>query len=204
MGDTNKDGDARVAEHKAKLSRGFQGEEDLEGVSTPQKDMVAAAFLALFSIAAIVLALRMPNPGNVYTAPGLLPLLTAGSLLLMAIGLAVRALREGVAQESLTRLRLDQTAAAKEDRWRAGILIALLVLLVVLVDMVTFDISIPVGGFEFRVGSFECMTIPVLTVILRLFWRAATWKCLLVSSIAVFALATAFRYGFIIPLPGTD
>ena len=86
----------------------------------------------------------------------------------------------------------------------AGILIALLVLLVVLVDMVTFDISILVGGFEFRVGSFECMTIPVLTVILRLFWRAATWKCLLVSSIAVFALATAFRYGFIIPLPGTD
>ena len=65
-------------------------------------------------------------------------------------------------------------------------------------------VGILVGGFEFRVGSFECMTIPVLTVILRLFWRAATWKCLLVSSIAVFALATAFRYGFIIPLPGTD
>lgn len=199
MSDSN-NGDARIAEHKAKLSRGFQGEEDLEGLSTPQKDMLAAAFLLVFSVTAMVLALRMPNPGNVYTAPGLLPLITSGSLLLMGLGLAVRALRESGGK----LLGGSFWGPGTEDRWRAGMLIALVITLVVLVDLVTFEWSMPVAGFEFRIGSFECMTIPVLTVILRLFWRGATWRCLLIASVAVFALATAFRYGFIIPLPGTD
>lgn len=201
MGDTNK-GDSRLEEYKARLSRGFQGEEDLEGASTPQKDLVAAVFIALFSVVAMMMAWGMPNPGNVYTAPGLLPLITGGSLLLMAIGIGVRAVREGGARQMGSILSVPTGAGG--DRLRAGVLIALLVALVTLVDVVSFDLSLSVAGFELRITSFECMTIPVLTVILRLFWRAPVWRCLLVAAVTVLALAAAFRYGFTIPLPGTD
>ena len=197
--------DARLAQAKAKLEGGFTGEEDLEGASTPQKDFIAACAIAAFSIFALVLALQWENPGHLrFTHPGLLPIIIGVSLFVMAVGLGIRAVREGGAN-NLGSI-FARTPEGEEQGYgpRVWILIALIVALVILVDIVSFRIRIPIGGFEFKISSFEVTVIPIVTVIMKVFWRASWLRCFLVALFSAMLLATAFRYGFKIPMPGVD
>jgi hypothetical protein len=61
--------------------------------SSSGKDLTAAAAVAVFSLYVMFIAVRMPNPDTIFTHPGLLPFLTGLTLLLMAVGLAIRAVR---------------------------------------------------------------------------------------------------------------
>ncbi|MDH5535779.1 MAG: tripartite tricarboxylate transporter TctB family protein [Betaproteobacteria bacterium] len=197
--------DARLAKARAKLERGFQGEEDLEGLSTPQKDFIAACVIAAFSVFALVLAWQWHNPGHLrFTHPGLLPIIIGVTLFAMAVGLGVRAVREGGAR-NLGSI-FARTPEGEEQGYgpRVWILIGLVTALVILVDIISFRIRIPIGGFEFKLSSFECTAIPVVTVIMKVFWRASWVRCFLVAAVTAMALAAAFRYGFKIPMPGVD
>ena len=51
------------------------GEEEV-GRSNPGKDLIASAVIAVLSLLTMLLALRLPAPGDVSTAPGLLPFVT--------------------------------------------------------------------------------------------------------------------------------
>jgi hypothetical protein len=195
--------DAHLEQAKARLASGFQGEEDLEGASTPQKDLVAACIIAAFALIAMLLAWQMPDPGRTgFTHPGLLPFVTGLSLLAMAIGLAVRALGEGGATNLKSVISRPADPAEQEYRWRSVVLIALVIVLVIAIDVVTFRIRIPIAGFEFRLSSFECVAIPMVTLIMKIYWRGSWLRCLAVATVVTFLLATAFRYGFKIPMPG--
>ncbi|OGA40510.1 MAG: hypothetical protein A3G24_18400 [Betaproteobacteria bacterium RIFCSPLOWO2_12_FULL_62_13] len=197
-------GDAYLEQAKAKLSEGFHGEEDIEAASTPQKDLLSACVMAAVCIFAMVLAWQMPDPGRtIYTHPGLLPIVVGASLLAMVIGLAVRALREGGAR-NLGSLISGQTSDDEDEAWRAWLLIALVIVFVVTLDVVTFRFRFAVGGIELKLSSFECVAIPMTTVILKVFWRKSILLCLLTAVIAVLLLTAAFRYGFKIPMPGVD
>lgn len=190
---------------KQKLARGFQGEEDIEGASTPQKDLVASGVVAAFSVVAMAYAWAMPDTGRtVFTHSGLLPFITGITLFAMAIGLAVRALREGGASNLMSVIARPEDPDEREYGRRSWILIALVVALVVAIDVVSFRIRIPIGDFEFRVSSFECVAIPIVTVIFKVFWGRSWLRCLVASTIAAMALAAAFRWGFRIPMPGVD
>jgi len=195
--------DAYIERAKAKLAGGFQGEEDLEGASTPQKDLVAACVLAAFAVGAMVMAWQMPDPGrSVFTHPGILPFVTGLSLLAMAAGLAMRALRDGGAGNLRSVVAAPADAEERDYGRRAWLLIALVIVLVVAVDLVTFRIRVPLGGFELRLSSFECVAIPMVTLIMRIYWRASWLRCFIFSAIVALLLAAAFRYGFKIPMPG--
>ncbi len=197
--------DARIAKAKAKLERGFRGEEDLEGLSTPQKDFIAACAIAAFSVFALVLAWQWHNPGHLrFTHPGLLPIIIGVSLFAMAVGLAIRAVREGGARNLGSIFRGAPDADEQGYGPRVWLLVALVTALVVLVDIVTFRIRIPIGGFEYRISSFECVVIPIITVIMKVFWRASWVRCFLVAAVSALLLAAAFRWGFKIPMPGVD
>jgi hypothetical protein len=197
--------DARVAKAKAKLEAGVQGEEDLEGASTPQKDLLSACVIAAFSVFALVLAWQWENPGHLrFTHPGLLPIVIGVSLLAMVVGLGVRAVREGGAKNFGSIFAPTPEGEEQGYGPRVWMLIALVVVLVILVDIVSFRIRIPIGGFEFKISSFECTAIPVVTVIMKIFWRASWVRCFLVAAITAMLLAAAFRYGFKIPMPGVD
>ena len=91
-----------------------------------------------------------------------------------------------------------------ENQW-ALILMGVVVVYVFLVDWVTFDVTIPLGiaGWRFGFSSFEVVTIPMLAIILRIFWPKPFLRCLIVSFVSTMVLAAAFRYGFRIPLPGS-
>ncbi len=182
----------------------ISGEEHLAATS-PEKDLVAVAVIAALSIFAMVLAVRMPNPGGPFTHPGLLPFLTGLSLLAMAAGLGLSAVREGGAK-SLLRRRWRGVASllGGEESRRTLLLVGIIGIYVLLADIVTFDLRYPTRLFVFWFSSYEAVSIPVLALILRIFWRAPWWRCALVAGVFVIALAAVFRYGFHILLPGAD
>ena len=73
----------------------------------------------------------------------------------------------------------------------------------VLIDVLPFEFAFRVGSVKVEFGSFEGISIPILAAILRLFWRASVLRCVLAAAITVLLFASAFRYGFNIPLPGS-
>lgn len=180
----------------------FTGEEGGDERSTPRKDLGAAVVIGALAIFFMALSLGLEVPTTVFTAPGLLPFLTGLSLLAMAIGLGVGALRRGGADgfagavRSATRHYFGET----ENR-RTLILMGVLFAYVLVTGHIDFDLRMPVGPVVVRFSSWEAISIPVLAWILRFFWRGAWWRCGLYSAVMVFALAGVFRYAFHILLP---
>jgi hypothetical protein len=173
--------------------------------STPRKDLIAALCIAAFSIFAMVLAVDLPNPGGTFTHPGLLPFLTGLTLLAMAVGLGISAVRAGGAKALLDggddeALLVDE----REEGRRTLILVVIIGIYVYLADIVTFDLRLPTPLFVFQFSSYEAVSIPVLAVVLNIFWRKPPWRCLLVATVFVVALTAVFRHGFHILLPGSD
>jgi hypothetical protein len=180
----------------AEEKKSFVGEDENAGFASPRQDLVASAFLIALSIWIMVESLRLPVPGEVSTAPGLLPFITAGSLCAMALVLAWLALK---------RQRAGETASGVEDEvvpGRALLLMALVGLYILSLQFLTFGYSTRIGGLWVTYGSFEVLTIVALTAILTIFWQPRLWPCLLVSAVWVTLLAGIFRYVFVIPLPG--
>jgi len=191
---------ARRARERESLERAFHGEE--EDASTPQKDFISAIVVGAFAVAVMVLSLQQPNPGRVLTAPGLLPFITGLTLFAMAIGLAVAALRDGGAKNLRGALVVDSNQS-DAHAGRAWALLGLLIALVVLIDALPFEFAFRVGRVGVELGSFECISIPILAAILRIFWRASVLRCVVSAGVTVLVFAVAFRYGFNIPLPGS-
>ena len=180
-------------------------EEEGESRSSPRKDLIAAAFLTVLSVFAMALASRLPNPGGPLTHPGLLPFLTGLTLLAMAAGLGFSAVRDGGAKALFQRIADGAPdVLGHEDARRTLLLVAIIGLYVLLADLVTFDLRYPMQFFVVHFSSYEAISIGILTMVLRIFWRAPLWRCLLVSVVFVIALASVFRHGFHILLPGAD
>jgi len=180
-------------------------EEDVEARSSPRKDFIAAAVIAVFAVFAMALATRLPNPGGPFTHPGLLPFLTGITLLAMAVGLGLSAMRDGGAKALFKERAHDAPAIFGHDVGRRTVLlVAIIGLYVLLADLVTFDLRYPTQFFVVHFSSYEAVSIAILTIVLRIFWRAPLWRCLLVSVVFVIALASVFRHGFHILLPGAD
>jgi hypothetical protein len=83
-------------------------------------------------------------------------------------------------------------------------LVGLIFLYVVVLDLVTFDLRFPTPFYTFRFGSYEAVSIPMIALILRIFWRAPLVQCSVVSILCVLSLAAVFRDVFKILLPGAD
>ena len=179
------------------------GEEDDDIRTTPAKDLAAAVFIAALSLFVIIQAVRMPKPTTIYTHPGLLPFLTGFSLLLMAVGLGIRAIRMGGARNLFAiHGKIARDHLTDIESLRTFLLIGIVIVYVILVDFIGFDLRLPVGSFVFFFSSYELISIIMLTVTLKIFWRARFWRCLLVSACWVVAIASTFRYAFQILLPG--
>jgi len=202
---TEQEEDPNIQRACAKLESGFQGDEDIEEGSTPQKDLVAAVAIAIFAVFVGVLSVQLPNPGRTASAPAMLPLITAGALLVMAFFLALGAIRSGGTRDLASIIRGAQSADDDPSRrWRTAILIALLLGMVIAIDTVSFLVRMPVMGFELRLTGFELVAIPGIAIIFKIFWRVSWLRCIVVAVLGVLLLAAAFRYGFKIPLPGRD
>jgi hypothetical protein len=121
----------------------------------------------------------------------------------MAIALGLMALRQGAAMNFIGKSSLAWRAYfGDEENRRTLLLIGIIFVYVLLVDRIAFDKESSIGGLSIFFSSYELISIAVLSLILRIFWQAPLPKCLGVSFAVVVALASAFRYGFKILLPG--
>ncbi len=177
---------------------------DGDGRSPLSKDLIAAAAIAILSLVAMLLAVTLQAPGRLSTAPGLLPFVTALTLFMMAVGLGVQAMRDRSDTDRFQAMvkRVWQAIDTEETR-RALLLMGIISVYVLLVDRISFDLRLPVGGFDFRFSSYEGISIVALTLILKYFWRGTLLRCGLIALVWMIALASVFRYGFHILLPGS-
>jgi hypothetical protein len=168
------------------------------GVATPLMDLIAAGVLSAISIWLMVEALRLPTPGGVPTAPGLLPFLTAATLLAMALILAA---------DALARRRRAAAAMAPDgielppDFRRTMALGAILIVYVLALEFASIEVAFELLSQRFVIGAFEAVTVIVLTAILRIYWQAPLWACLAVGAGWIALLSVVFRLLFRVPLP---
>lgn len=175
----------------------FAGEDENAGFASPKQDMIAGAFLAVLSIWIMVEAFSLKMPGGVSTFPGLLPIVTAASLLLMAAMLGYLAWRR----------RYVKTVAAEDEEevsfLRTALLFAFIGSYVLALDVVPFTYRFELFGVQLLLGAFEAHTTIMLTLLLAYFWRAGFLPALVVSALWSVSLAGVFRYAFEVPLPGS-
>ena len=169
------------------------------GLSTPLMDLSAAGVLAAIALWFVVESLRLPVPGDTITAPGLLPFLTAASLLIMALMLGASA---------LARRRAAQTDASivdglqlPPDFWRTMGLGLILTVYVAALQFLPVSAAFEIAGLRFVIGAFEVASLIVLTVILRIFWQEPVITCLAVTAGWVAFLSIVFRLVFHVHLP---
>jgi hypothetical protein len=166
------------------------------GLATPIMDLIAAVVIGAIALWFTVASLKLPMPGGIVTAPGLLPFLTAGSLLVMAGMLGAMALRRwrSAPQEAL---RLDLPA----DFRRSMLLGAIIVVYVAALQYLPVQMATRLGSVRLVVGNFEVASLVVLTAILFIFWKAPLWKCLTIVFCWIAFLSVVFRIVFEVQLP---
>ncbi|MEM9220993.1 MAG: tripartite tricarboxylate transporter TctB family protein [Pseudomonadota bacterium] len=177
----------------------FEGEEAGAGYASPTLDLIATAFLVALSIAVMAGSVALPVPGDLVTAPGLLPFLVAASLFLMALGLGASA---------VARRRAGIHAAAFADRdiptdLRSLALAGAVAIYIAALQLMAFQYDVVVGGARYSISAFEPATIITLAVIIHLSWRGPIWITCLISVVWTLALSIIFQKVFNIPLPGT-
>ncbi len=193
----------RLATKGAEEKGNALGKKEDDSAFPPGKDLAASAVIAGFALFVMVLALRMPRPGTVFTAPGLLPFLTGLSLLIMAIGLGIRSVGRGGVRDLFQRQDKGvRKYLGETENLRTLLLIGIIILYVIVTNQIAFDRDLPIGFFVFHFSSYELVSIISLTLILKIFWRSTLLRCFLVSVCWTLALASVFRYGFHILLPG--
>ena len=177
----------------------FEGEEAGSGFASPTLDLIAGGFLIVLSLAFIFASMALPVPGDLSTAPGLLPFLVAASLLLMALGLCASALARRKSGVSVAVLaERDLTAD-----FRTLLLAGAVAIYIVGLQYLAFQKNFQVLGANLKLTAFEPVTTIALCAIIHLSWRGPFWITVGVSTAWTLVLSLVFQLVFRIPLPGT-
>ena len=169
------------------------------GHATPFMDLLAAGILAAIALWFLIESLRLPVPGGIVTAPGLLPFLTAATLVVMALLLGADALarrRKGIAG-----LPVPDGLDLPPDFRRSMALGVILIVYVAALEFASIEVAFELFGLRFIIGAFETVTVIVLAAILRIYWQAPLWTCVAVSVGWIAFLSIVFRMVFHQQLP---
>ena len=166
------------------------------GHATPIMDLIAAAVIGAVALWFTIASLMLPVPGGLVTAPGLLPFLTASSLLVMAGVLAVGALRRW-RSAPLEHRQLGFPAHIPRTMLLGGNL----VIYIAALQFLPVHAAFRLGAMRVVIGNFEIASVIVLTAILSIFWKAPLWKCLTIVVCWTAFLSVTFRMIFEVQLP---
>lgn len=183
--------------HRPDNQRRFEGEEDGSGYASPALDLIASAFLIVLSVVIMAASMTLPVPGDLTTAPGLLPFLVAASLLLMALGLAATAIRRRRGGAGGLLLGRDRDTDRKTLQLAAAV-----ALYIAALQSLAFRYDIVLAGFRHTISAFEPVTIIALVAIIHLAWRGPLWITVLIAIGWTLTLSLVFQHIFVIPLPG--
>jgi hypothetical protein len=176
----------------------FDGEEAGAGHAAPGLDLFAAGFLIVLSVVVMVASWMLPVPGELRTAPGLLPFLTGASLCVMAVLLghsAKKRRRAGIVMDP------SEARNQAEDR-RAGVLAGSVALYILALQFLAFQVYFSIAGVPFVFSAFEPVTVVALSAIIHVSWRGPLWITVSVSLGWTLLLSLVFQKLFYIPLPG--
>lgn len=153
-------------------------------------DIVTAVVVMALSVAVAVVSWGMPRPSGWNSAPGLIPLLFAGTLFVMGAGLLLSALcRRGWASlgAMLSDFSFTKAMTDIETRRTAEIIALAAVYMLGMAGRLPFEVS----GSLFLFG---CLAI---------FWRRGGWlKILLISLLVPLSFTLVFKVFFAMLLPG--
>ncbi len=177
----------------------FEGEEAGSGFASPALDLIASALLIALAFAFAIASLSLPVPGDITTAPGLLPFIVAVSLMVMALGLGASA---------LARRRAGESGAAFADRdlttdLRSLLLAGAVAIYILALQHLAFQQNFSAFGQNLKLTAFEPVTIIALSAIIHFSWRGPLWITTGVSITWTLILSLVFQIVFRIPLPGT-
>ena len=176
----------------------FEGEDANAGYASPALDLIAAAVLIAISVLVLVASYRLPMPGELTTAPGLLPFLTAGSLGVKAVLLGISAVSRRKAGVALWS---DEARDGVEDRRTIVLAIAVGIYIAGL-QFLAFQYYFKIGDIPMVLSAFEPVTTISLAATIYVFWRGPLWITVLISLGWTLALSLVFQKLFNIPLPG--
>jgi hypothetical protein len=176
----------------------FEGEEAEAGHAAPVFDLIASGFLIALSIIVMIASITLPVPGGLRTAPGLLPFLTAASLAVMAILLAMSALN----RRRASALTAPADASDNAENRRVALLALAVALYIAALQVLSFQVFFSVAGVSFVLSAFEPVTTIALASIIHVSWRGPLWITALISVGWALALSLVFQKVFLIPLPG--
>ena len=176
----------------------FDGEEAGAGRAAPEADLLAAGVLVALAIVVMVASMMLPVPGDLRTAPGLLPFLTGASLALMALALGYSAWKRSSAG---IKIDPDFSRNRTEDL-RALALAAAVALYILALQVLAFQIHFSFAGIAFVFSAFEPVTIIALSAIMHVAWRGPLWATVSISLFWTLFLSLVFQKAFVIPLPG--
>lgn len=176
----------------------FEGEEAGSGHAAPILDLLASGFLIVLSAVVLVASVRLPVPGGLRTAPGLLPFLTAASLGAMALMLGFSAwvrYRDGVVMDP------EEARDGASDR-RTLLLAGAVFIYIAALQTLAFQVYFKIFGIDYVLSAFEPVTIIALAAIVHACWRGPLWITAVVSVVWALTLSIVFQKLFQIPLPG--
>jgi hypothetical protein len=176
----------------------FEGEDGNAGFASPALDLIATGFLLALSVTVLVASLRLPVPGGISTAPGLLPFLTALSLAGMSVLLGLSAIaraRDGTPM-------WDTEGRDSGDDGRSIIIVVAVGIYIAGLQWLAFQYYFNIGSVPMILSAFEPVTIIALAAIIHIFWRGPLWITSLVSVGWTLTLSLVFQKIFNIPLPG--
>jgi hypothetical protein len=173
----------------------YVSEDESAGYASPVMDIIAALAISALSIWIMIQSVALKVPDAIATAPGLLPFITAGMLLFMAVILGVVAVRRHFTAP--VPIANDMPPAMA----RTMLLTAIMIAYVAALEFVKFETVFVLGGFRIDINAFEPISIVVLTTIFRIFWTPRLWACLLVSFVWIMTLSLVFRKVMSIPMP---
>jgi len=165
-------------------------ETDNKQVRMASTDVISSLIVMAVAAVISIWALKMSIPTGWASAPGLVPLLFAGTMFLMGLGLFITAVyRKGLSSLS-TRLSsfsgkdFIQDMQTKRSIW---IIVLAAIYTLVLSGRLPFEIA----GFLFLLGTFT------------VFWKKGRWLRLIIASIVIpLFFSLTFRFLFSILLPG--
>ena len=169
------------------------------GHATPFMDLIAAGVLAAIAAWFMIDSLLLPLPGGITTAPGLLPFLTAATLMIMAVMLGIDAVKRR--RNGIAGVPVPDGLELPADFRRSMALGAIFVGYVFALEYASIEVVFQAFTLRFLIGAFEVVTLIFLAAILRIYWQEALWKCVAVSFGWIAFLSIVFRLVYRVPLP---
>lgn len=177
----------------------FEGEDANSGYASPLLDLVATGFLIFLSLGIMAASAALPIPGDLTTAPGLLPFLVSATLFLMALGLGASALTRKRAGPGVT----DMTQRDRQADLRTVFLGVSVAAYIGALQLFAYQLRLNILGFDYVLTAFEPVSILALSAIIHMSWRGPIWITISVSTGWAFLLSLVFQKVFNIPLPGS-